>query len=470
MAVGCVHPTRPAPPPPTTGAEETGLEASTGDTAAPEVRDRTPLPPSVRIVCGDGVVGDPFVILPHRETEDSLLFVGTYGCTAPNSYGELYAMAIPGDIPNGTHDFRDLWDGVSGFDSPLPTFNIVAGDMNVDGFVDLWTAERLYLGPFLGRTVRVGVDQVATFIGDPSVEGSVSREYAVAGDFDADGDGFLDVITQTTYGMRGFVRYGPFSGDIDSADWGVADPATYSSLGEWGGCPSGGNNQRASWLRGYGDQGQDLVAVGSDPSGECSNDTYLWDPHVPRGTHLRYDQAIATTNYFGTATEFSGVMDPGDVDRDGHPDLMIVQDAFATIKAGPISGYYNWADSSLNAMSPAEGNFSRAIGDLSGDGEPDLIGIWASEDTPSGGTPGYYGTLVVLMSPFEDPVDTSRGVILGNFDWHQWTVGNQWADLDGDGLADLFDADELVDRAFRIWYGKDIKAAWERQLAEEQGG
>jgi hypothetical protein len=280
----------------------------------------------------------------------------------------------------------------------------------------------------------------------------------VAGNFDADGDGELDVIAQVASGQQAFVRYGPLSGSIPSAYEGDADPATYSSLGESTGCQA---EMTSQWLRDHLGPGHDAVAIGVDLD-LCSNDTYLWDPFVPRGTHLRYDQALAVLGHF--AYQFGDVFvhDPGDVDLDGHPDVIYEVQNNAQLIPGPLEGQYatgndfGFWDQMLN------GYPQRAMGDVNGDGAPEILGRWYW--TEPGSTVATHDTWVLMCSPFTFPLDFSTGLPLVEAHGGIWVmssfIGVDSVDLDGDGLYDLVDTRvQQEPDGLSIWYGRDLAAA-----------
>lgn len=454
------HPTHPETEP-TASTTETGTPSPpTGALPAPRVL----LPPSARVVgTADFQVGGYVAMVPAYGSDPGVLFFYSMSRYPPyDTQGWPDSFAISGDLSPGDHDLFEVWDGISGFHPLWPNAVVVAGDVNRDGHLDLWLGHELMLGPFLGRRLALdGTDRIAYIEGGtPEWPERWAGETAVAADFDADGDGELDVITQGQGGNRGFVHYGPFFGPIPSAHWGLADPATYSSLGEEQGCFD--LEYAGVWLRDHAGPGRDAVAIGKDLS-ECAYDTYVWDPFVPRGTHLRYDQAIAVLANFPVSIFHVGVYDAGDVDTDGHPDLVYnVTDVVGLIVPGPLDGYTPWGDPYRPfPFVVRDGWIVRAVGDVNGDGAPEIFGKWTVPPDPDGTAEELPDTWVLLCSPFSDPIEISKGVLLSEV--HGWggsVLGKQWADLDGDGLADLIDDEtDQAPYGLSIWYGKDLRVA-----------
>lgn len=219
------------------------------------------------------------------------------------------------------------------------------------------------------------------------------------------------------------------------------------------------------WLRDHLGEGHDAVAIGRDAWGCCSYDTYLWDPFVPRGTHRAYDDAIALVHTFECAYEDIGAYDPGDVDMDGEFDLVYAHNSIGQIAKGPYAGKILDTSTDLGfGGAVLNGVVTRTMGDVNGDGAPELLGQWrwGNSTTTSIVTENVW---VLLCSPFELPIDLATGIVLvdlhgafGSF------IGKASADLDGDGLHDLVDNDE---EGLSIWYGADLAAACQAQESDE---
>lgn len=175
----------------------------------------------------------------------------------------------------------------------------------------------------------------------------------------------------------------------------------------------------------------------------------VWD-----GTSGLYREGVTTQN----------IHLAGDVDQDGH--------LSEELYLGPILGrhvtYQQDADAFVEGQ--VNGDVGNAVGDINGDGLPELVGMWRTPTDP----PGGIGMWMLLFSPHPDPIDLSVGLELGWNGTHFSTMGRFDADLDGDGLTDL--VDQWDDRSgsgegvVGIWYGADLLAAWETKLSSEDEG
>jgi hypothetical protein len=456
LAAGCAHAPRDREPsgktpPEHPGSSDTAAETTT--TPGP-TGPRVGVSPSARVFGVPNLLaGGPVGMVSATPTDPSLLLLGA---SRAHLYPEEYPwiFAIDGNVPPGDNQLLDLWDGVSSFDYYMDEIHPVpAGDADGDGDRDLWLGQGLYTIPLLGNAVRMTEDDVAYSSND-------GDQVAVAGGFDADDDGFDDVLFQEVNGHRAFLYYGPFAGDLPEPLAGPVDPATYSSFGEDQGCSR--IQPLGRILEDHLRPGRPAIAIGWDNPGFCSIDTYVWDFLQPRGTHLRYDQAFGSAGYFGTTMSDGGLYDAGDVDQDGHPDVILSEDSSGILISGPADFFVGWSDQLPTPRTVANGMVTKAVGDMNGDGQPELIGVWGSDAT------SYWGTLMLLFSPFPEPLDVSKGVILGNYDDHEWIIGKQWADLDGDGRADLVDwrVGDQEEGVLSIYYGKDLLAAWQQQSGD----
>ena len=233
---------------------------------------------------------------------------------------------------------------------------------------------------------------------------------------------------------------------------------TYSSLGETIRCLD--IQEVGTWLRDQLGPGRDAISVGVD-LGDCPYDTYVWDPHVPPGTHRSYDQATAVITHWTNQLGDVAVHDPGDVDGDGHADAIYEYQVGAQLIRGPLGGTYDTFDDLGFSSEILNGRPSRAMGDVNGDGAPELLGQWLW--TAPGATVPTTNTWVLMCSPFTFPLDFSTGVPLVEFHGGLFLlssfIGMDTADLDGDGLADLVDTRTLQDPGgLSIWYGRDLAA------------
>jgi hypothetical protein len=452
VLLACHHPPDPdRPKPHATGS--TGETAGETGLGTPTLREpAAPLSPSVSI---DGIGVDVGLIPAFSKDPSALLLrpnVNDSTQTPPET------VFLRGDITAGSYALLDLWDGVSGYDySIVNNYAPLAGDVNQDGHLDIWLGEELFLGPLLGRTLRRLVDSHA------HVEGL--REWAVAGNFDADGDGHLDVLFKADVGAWSFIRYGPFEGVMPSAVEGTADPATYTRLGESSFCSESDPN--TAILRDHLGPGHDAVAVGTDSYGWCALDTFVWDLKQPRGQQLTYAQALAATE--GTNSIYGLPFDDaGDLDGDGFGDAVWGGRSGSRLVGGPMSGTLEFSQGGYaHPIEQINGYVSNGVGDINGDGIKELVGMWMWRGPDGEGSP--QGMWVLLFSPHPDPIDLSQGLELGWFEEHVYSdLGRVDADLDGDGRTDLvslWSPPEFTAHTLAIWYSVDLLEAWESRQA-----
>ncbi len=442
---GCAHAPTPKsePPedrdtsPPDVGSPE---EESTGTSTTPVLGMTRSIPASVTVQ-GVGLdVASSLGIVPAHGSEPAVIFVAAEDSVEQGLPG---TFILPGDLPRGVHPITDLWDGVSSIDEPFTPF-ASAGDVNRDGHLDAWVSEDLFHGPFLGRSLVAGTG-VAVLGQD---QGS-----PLAGDFDADGDGELDVLTSPGL-MMGWVYHGPFAGTVEKKR---TPSPNYTQFGQ-GACFN--STLAGAVLPDALGPGHDAVSLGAGAwggAGDCEPVAEVWDLNQPRGTLVR-DADRVTAAYHNGVNAFQSV---GDVDGDGVGDALFAGDILGWVMAGPAD-----QDPSFTAgrevFETVNGHVLRALGDVNGDGMIDLLGLWDAGgwDLNEGPRPEDFPVsgLVVLLSPFGDVVDMTRGV--------QFATGStgtardyQGADLDGDGLADIVRSNSAGDGSVLIWYATDILAA-----------
>uniref|UniRef100_A0AAU2V7W0 VCBS repeat-containing protein n=1 Tax=Streptomyces sp. NBC_00003 TaxID=2903608 RepID=A0AAU2V7W0_9ACTN len=148
----------------------------------------------------------------------------------------------------------------------------------------------------------------------------------------------------------------------------------------------------------------------------------------------KIDTNPAVPNSFGA---FKDLVEPGDIDGDGNPELLVVSPTgtlslFSGLSASPtkdadgkdslnvFGGSLTWSSNGWNAY-----NKLFSPGDVTGDGKSDLLAR-----TPSGDLYLYPGTGVVSGSPFGDRIKVGSG----------WGIYDQLvgaADMNSDGIADI---------------------------------
>jgi hypothetical protein len=152
-----------------------------------------------------------------------------------------------------------------------------------------------------------------------------------------------------------------------------------------------------------------------------------------------------TANSFATAFQLSAgsgtsAVTVGDLDGDGRPEIVAVndsrvQDTLVIFKNVGTNGVLTTSSFASGVVLSGGGN-SVAIGDLDGDGLPDLaVGSYGHGTVSvlrNTGTPG-----VISTSTFATPVNFATGGSV-----HQVAI----ADLDGDGLPDLAAVTEMPDQ------------------------
>ncbi|MEQ1507505.1 MAG: VCBS repeat-containing protein, partial [Myxococcota bacterium] len=390
---GCTAPADPASP-----AIPSGDSSPEDSGAAPSDRGAE-LPPSARVTGLPGMwltIGGVGVVPTHGD-DASVLLVSTRGDLYPHY---PLTFLVPGSIPRGEHAVLDLWDGRSTYADQLGSVQL-AGDVDDDGHLDLWFPTELRLGPLLGRALEPGAGADA-YVDDGGRVGAAG--------FDADGDGHEDVLFQSCC-QTAWIHHGPFSGRIAGAYAADASPDV-TWLGDMSGCAE---SIAASVLRDHLAPGRDAVAMGIE--GGCGRDTTVWPLQQPRGTHLHEGDEVGFASIGGTAPMW--FESTGDLDGDGIGEAIYGDWLYSRILRGPLHGN---AVQSPEAFTQVNGHAQAAIADLNGDGIEELVGGWIHSLAP------YDVTWMLVLSPYDDPIDWSVGVDLG----HRDDAGVDFGRLDGD--------------------------------------
>lgn len=460
LLAGCRHARPPGNP--------TGTPSDTGDGPHPTATSTTAeaargpwvtIEPAVSILGEQGqeLGGGGLAAFPASGGLPGVLFVPwgiPYGSDLPLTF------ILSGVPPRGEHGIYDVWDGVSGWmgDVVQAKFHL-AGDENGDGIRDAWIHDSLFPGPLLGRRLEFVDDPTRIAWFDGGYEGLV-----VAAGFDADRDGHDDVAVMRGY-QRAVIYYGPFSGKVRGVELGEAPLDQVTFLGE-DGCPT---TMVATLLEDHLGPGHPALATGDTNS--CDGpDTVVYDLWQPRGGDLSVQDCLAFAAD-QNLTHPRWLDDAGDLDGDGHPDVLWSRGSTWKIPASPLSGWFSDEDAPVSPLTltwPGPGrSLLHAIGDLNGDGVQELTGT-CSDEVPDG------TWAMILFSPFQDPLDPCLGLPIGPAAEVTRSVafGETHADLDGDGLQDVVGwfkyhdqmkpppPPEWIDAGeVRIWYGRDLWAA-----------
>lgn len=416
-----------APPPPpvvtSTGATSTGATGDTGslgDTASTGIDPTVPclplgatlsgveLLPSARITAPLGAVDAALIVPPHGSDPSAILLFEP-GVIVPG---------VPACRDNAVEDVK-VGD-ISGYLREGRANLSVAGDVDLDGHLDVWVAESLVYGPLAGAL-------------DPAASPTAVTEAGWAlmiGGLDADEDGVVDLICAIERGGSGFVTFGPLFGPIYPPYDAGFDPASQTHIwgGSWATALIPDHRGPGTWAFALGRPGYDYEW------------TTVYDLPMPRGARL---DPVATVWDGADWSSFVSLRGTGDVDGDGFGDAIFGSDReHLSLARGPFDG---------DVIDPPVIRFDGGIpaypaGDVNGDGLGDLI-----VTRPD----GRYG---VALSPHARPIAGADAVILGEVTGFE-TV--EHGDLDGDGLEDLVildDGPDAIASGVRIWFGADVVA------------
>jgi hypothetical protein len=350
-----------------------------------------------------------------------------------------------------------------------------AGDVDADGHDDVLVgapfndeggpnagAAYLVLGPVTGTLDLSLAD--AKLVG----EGAVDRAgYFPTGAGDMDGDGNDDVLVDAGTNDEGgsnagaaYLVLGPVTGTLDLA------AADAKLVGE-------DSNDYAGYVTGVGDVDGDgqpdlfVSASGDDEAGSDAGAAYLMLGPVS-GT---VDLSVADAKLLGEEPEDSvGIgSGAGDVDGDGHPDLLCAASfndeggtfaGAAYLVLGPVTGTFDLSLANAKLVGEAgtfAGERASIAGDVDGDGNDDLL-----VGSQYAGATSANGTVYLVLGPVTGTLDLALAdfKLVGQADDHAGNSLSGAGDVDGDGRTDVLvgayfnsDADLLAGAAYLVYGG-----------------
>ena len=332
-----------------------------------------------------------------------------------------------------------------------------AGDVDGDGYDDILVgapndddggtdagAAYLILGPVSGTIDLARAD--AKFIGEDAFE-EAGTSVAAAGD--VNGDGFADLLIGAPGDDDGgaaagaaYVMFGPVSGRVDLS---LADA---KFIGEDGFDGVGQAVASAGDVNADGYEDILLGVIGDDDGGSDAGAAYL----VLGPVSGREDLSLADAKFIGENLGDSAgvsVSSAGDVDADGHDDLLVgaygadaggSASGAAYLILGPASGRMDLSLAHAKLVGESAADFAGyAVAgreDVNQDGYDDvLIGAWGSD---AGGS--FSGAAYLLFGPLAGTIDLSAAdaKLTGEDaeDASGWSV-SMLGDMDGDGTSDV---------------------------------
>jgi len=332
------------------------------------------------------------------------------------------------------------------------------GDLNEDGFADLFVgawgdntngnfagAAWVVHGP-LDEEVDLAQEEIV-FIGEQSGDNAGT---AVASAGDVNNDGWIDLLigapnldpggAVSTGGA--YLLYGPHTEDLE------LDRADAFLLGEATADYAGQRVEGAGDLNGDGFDDMIIAAWGSDIGGSAAGAIYLVNGPI-YGDHLLADSDQVLVGEEPGDHAGSAVVNAGDMNSDGYADLFIGSPDNSTegngsgaayLLQGPVTVDISMAGADAkivgNRVGDHVGNAVARVGDVNGDGFPDLaVGAYLED---SGGINA--GAVYLMMGPVAGTilVTNSDGGFIGQAesDLAGWSVAGP-GDVNGDGIDDV---------------------------------
>ena len=363
---------------------------------------------TLRLVSAFGAVTCATVFIAIAARSASTVRVGRVGADAPAiSAGTSVQLAVTAQslaVSFKTAKKYSLY-GLSGI-------SVAVGDVNGDGYPDIVVADNCTKAGCSSGSVSVllGVgDGTFSYRESYSSGEYLAESVAIA---DVNGDGRLDLIVANNQECASCAN-GSVSVLLGNGDGTFQAPVNYSSGG------SGASSVAIADLNG--DTIPDLVVANQCPLGsECPNGVV----GILLGNGDGTFQAPVT---YGSGGEDALFVAIGNLNPDGYPDLVVANACLddncnmgeVSILLGNGNGTFQ---SPVNYSTGGASAFSVAIGDLNGDGYPDLVVANSESDSVS-----------VLMGngdgTFKSPTTYSSG---GNF-----AMSVALADVNGDGYLDV---------------------------------
>jgi hypothetical protein len=413
-----------------TGTTGDSVDTATDATATLpplELPDPTPgvLPPTSRLIPTHDVWFTGRVGSIHIPGGSPILAVSTDGPAV--NWWSLYFDGLP---PPGDQVLTEVWDQLSsGYD---PHAVIPVPDVDGDGVYDYWAFYKLLPGPIMGKNTAVEAYYSASIaqLSPSEVAAPLGFGEVVLSNFDADGDGHIDILVNNGGGNFYEVYFGPFEGEV--AENIGTDDKTNIGVASADEC-----HEPPILLPDLFGPGQPGIAVGGEDWPRfCPRDRFV----VP----LAVERTDATREV-GSIDFPVGYLQPvGDLDGNGSQDIIAFNPVLEPV-AGLWSAPFDQQTSFAQLTPPPatesadRGGLMGVIGDVNADGIDDLLGYTNPYFLYGGGHHPYAPALYVLLSPFDDPIVIDQGIPVEPMIGVAGGAHIPWAhgDFDGDGHSDL---------------------------------
>ena len=306
------------------------------------------------------------------------------------------------------------------------TIFVAAGDVNGDGKVDLILADQC------SSNSNCNVGSVSVLLGNGDDTFQTATAYSTGGLYpqsvavaDVNNDGKLDVIASSNCLNTNDCSDGSVSVMLGNGDGTLQAPVAYSSGGQ--------NAQYVAVADVNGDGRPDLLVGNVCSDSNCLNGSLS----VLLGNGDGTFQAAVAYNSGGEGTES---LSTGDVNGDGKLDVVLANNCIsnndcssgsATVLLGNGDGTFQTA---TTYNSGGQGTQSVAVGDVNGDGKPDIV----LANNCSGNSNCSSGSVSVLLgngdATFQNAVSFNSSGL--------YATSVTLTDLNGDGKADLLVANQ----------------------------
>jgi len=315
--------------------------------------------------------------------------------------------------------------------------SVAVADVNGDGYPDLVVANRCQSSTTCDSTGVVSVllgNDDGTFQAPLTYSSGGVQPYSVA-IADVNGDGHPDLVVANSCQSNGTCGDGKTPGAVSvllgNGDGTFQAPVSYSSGGVYA--------QSVAIADVNGDGHPDLVVASQCPIGECDGEV----PGVVSVLLGNGDGTFQSAVSYSAGGDYASSVAIGDVNGDGHPDLVVTTEGWCQSYPSCVSVLLGNGDGTFQpAVSYSSGGYgawSVAIGDVNGDGHPDLVVANECQDA-SGECPS--GSVSVLLG-------NGDGTFQGAVSYATRGSGSESvavADVNGDGKPDLLVANPCTHR------------------------